>query len=429
MAGIRSVLWIGGAEGLARSGLPEAPAFDVVWERDPERARTLLLEAFDAIVVEAEDDAAARRVLEPLGPAARRRPALIRSAQSVDDVTDALGKLLERSAGDRPASRTREAALQAPGIVARSAAMQEVLRLALRAAGSRATVLVTGETGTGKELLARAIHDGSTRRTGPFVALNCAAFPDTLLESELFGALRGAYTGADRDKKGLFETAEGGTLFLDEVGETSPPLQAKLLRALQEREVRPLGGTRGRAASTCAWSPPPTAASRREIARGASARTSTGGSRSSTSRCRRCASGARTWCRWPSTSCAATAPATASPAAGSRPTRSTCCCSTPGRATCASSRTRCSARWRSSRRARRSAPTTCRSGCAACSRRSPSRRRRARRRDAARPDDPPRGLGDPPRPRRPRRPPRGDGAPLGVTREGLYKKMKRLGIE
>jgi Nif-specific regulatory protein len=95
-------------------------------------------------------------------------------------------------------------------------------------------------------VLARAIHAGSARRTGAFVALNCAAFPDTLLESELFGHVKGAFTGADRAKDGLMTLADGGTLFLDEVGETSVALQAKLLRALQEREVRPVGGTRAR---------------------------------------------------------------------------------------------------------------------------------------------------------------------------------------
>jgi Nif-specific regulatory protein len=107
-------------------------------------------------------------------------------------------------------------------------------------------VLVSGETGSGKEVVARATHELGPRRQGPFLAVNCAAFPDSLLDSELFGHTRGSFTGADRDRPGLFEEANGGTLFLDEIGETSGPLQAKLLRVLQEREVRRVGSSRSR---------------------------------------------------------------------------------------------------------------------------------------------------------------------------------------
>jgi transcriptional regulator with PAS, ATPase and Fis domain len=122
--------------------------------------------------------------------------------------------------------------------------MQEVLELAARVAPLDTTVLVHGESGTGKEFIVRMIHDQSPRAGGPFVSINCAALTESLLESELFGHVRGAFTGAVRDKPGLFETAARGTLFLDEIGEVAPTVQAKLLRALQEREIRRVGGER-----------------------------------------------------------------------------------------------------------------------------------------------------------------------------------------
>ncbi len=126
-------------------------------------------------------------------------------------------------------------------IIGQSDAMQRVFHLVKRVVDTKAIVMVTGETGTGKELVARAIHQQSQRRDKLFVAQNCSAMTETLLESELFGHKRGAFTGADADKKGLFELADKGTLFLDEIGETTPTLQAKLLRALQESEIRPVG--------------------------------------------------------------------------------------------------------------------------------------------------------------------------------------------
>jgi len=133
---------------------------------------------------------------------------------------------------------------EAKRFVARSPAMQEVLELAAQVAPLETTVLVYGESGTGKEFVVRMIHDQSRRAAGPFVSVNCAALTETLLESELFGHVRGAFTGAVRDKPGLFEVASDGTLFLDELGEVAPAVQAKLLRALQEREIRRVGGER-----------------------------------------------------------------------------------------------------------------------------------------------------------------------------------------
>lgn len=127
------------------------------------------------------------------------------------------------------------------GLIGQSRSMQEVYRLIGKVLHSNLTVLVQGETGTGKELVARAIHDYGQRRTRPFIVQNCAALPEHLLESELFGYRRGAFTGADRDKIGLFDMADGGTLFLDEIGDFPLALQAKLLRVLQEGEIRPLG--------------------------------------------------------------------------------------------------------------------------------------------------------------------------------------------
>jgi two-component system response regulator HydG len=138
----------------------------------------------------------------------------------------------------------RAARLGADPIVGDSAVMQAAVELARRVAPSRSTVLVTGETGTGKELVAGLIHAGSARASRPFVKVNCAALPETLLESELFGHERGAFTGADRMRTGRFEQADGGTLFLDEVGDMTVPTQVKLLRVLQDGEFHRVGGTR-----------------------------------------------------------------------------------------------------------------------------------------------------------------------------------------
>jgi two-component system response regulator AtoC len=144
-----------------------------------------------------------------------------------------LQREVQRAVGERP-------------IVAASPAMIQVLEIVERAAEFKATVLLQGESGSGKEVLARAIHAQSPRRDEAFVAINCAAIPEALLESELFGHAKGAFTGADRSRRGLFAEADGGTLFLDEIGELPLPLQAKLLRVLQEEEVRPVGEAKPR---------------------------------------------------------------------------------------------------------------------------------------------------------------------------------------
>jgi len=134
----------------------------------------------------------------------------------------------------------------ARALVVESPAMRQALEIVARVAAHPTTVLITGDRGTGKEMIAQAIHRASPRAGGPFVAVNCAAIPDTLLESELFGYVKGAFTGAQADRPGLFEQAEDGTLLLDEIGELPLPLQAKLLRALQENEIRRVGDQKTR---------------------------------------------------------------------------------------------------------------------------------------------------------------------------------------
>jgi len=138
--------------------------------------------------------------------------------------------------------RASEAGIQFADMLGHTPAMREIFTVVTRIARTDVTVLIQGESGTGKELLARAVHANSARSHRPFVAINCGAIPDTLLESELFGHERGAYTGAHTQRRGKLELADGGTLFLDEVGEMSPTLQVKLLRFLQERELERVGG-------------------------------------------------------------------------------------------------------------------------------------------------------------------------------------------
>jgi two-component system response regulator AtoC len=164
-----------------------------------------------------------------------------------DEVLFALAKAEERDRLLRENRALRAAAsgdVELPELLGTSAVMQRVFRLIGKVAEYRTTVLIQGESGTGKELVARALHKQSARRDKAFVAINCGAIPDTLMESELFGHKRGAFTDAHADKPGIFQEANGGTLFLDEIGELTLPLQVKLLRVLQESVVRPLGGNK-----------------------------------------------------------------------------------------------------------------------------------------------------------------------------------------
>jgi transcriptional regulator with GAF, ATPase, and Fis domain len=154
-----------------------------------------------------------------------------------------IGETLLRFFAEGTAPRAHDYEVEASGMVG-GPSLARVRELLDRAAESDLTVLVTGETGTGKELAARRLHERSARRAGPFLALNCSALPNEIVESELFGHVRGAFTGAATDRAGLFREATGGTLLLDEIGELALPHQAKLLRVLQERRVRPVGGDR-----------------------------------------------------------------------------------------------------------------------------------------------------------------------------------------
>src|SRR5262245_60347237 len=166
---------------------------------------------------------------------------------NVEELTTVVRRALERS---RLLEETREQRAKAgkdepriESIVGKSPQMLDVYKMVARVAPTLSTVLVVGESGTGKELVARAIHTHSPRASGPFVAVNCTALTESLLESELFGHAKGAFTGAVASKRGIFEEAQGGTLFLDEIGDINPKMQAQLLRVLQEGEIRRVGGS------------------------------------------------------------------------------------------------------------------------------------------------------------------------------------------
>jgi two-component system, NtrC family, response regulator PilR len=167
----------------------------------------------------------------------------------LDEISLVIARALEKRQLVRDNALLRERIAESHGLdrlIGKSPPMQQVFELCRKVAPTRANVLVLGESGTGKELVARAVHHLSPRAKAPLVAVHCAAIPETLLESELFGYVKGAFTGALSDKPGLFETATGGTLFLDEIGELPPSLQVKLLRSLQERVVKPVGSVHER---------------------------------------------------------------------------------------------------------------------------------------------------------------------------------------
>jgi DNA-binding NtrC family response regulator len=203
-----------------------------VKEKSPE-TEVILLTGFGSVdtAVEAMKAGAYDYLTKPVDP---------------DDLVITLKKAVERLQLRRQVAYLQKEVAQQAGIgqiVAVSPEMQGIMRLIQQVAQNDATVLIEGESGTGKELMARYIHHSGLRASGPFVAINCGALPENLLESELFGHVKGSFTGAIKDKKGLFEVADGGTLFLDEIGETSPSFQVKLLRVLEDGTFRRVGGT------------------------------------------------------------------------------------------------------------------------------------------------------------------------------------------
>jgi two-component system, NtrC family, response regulator PilR len=210
----------------ARELLPELEVIMMTAFANVDTAReAFLLGAFDFVQKPFDNDLLKETVARALG-----KISLVREKEA----------LLEENKALIQGQRTRG---KLGNIIGRSSRMMSLYQMIETVAQVQSTVLVTGESGTGKELVARAIHDTSPRAEKPFVSVNCGAFTETLLESELFGYVKGSFTGANSNRKGLFEAANSGTIFLDEIGEMSPAMQVKLLRVLQERKVRPVGAT------------------------------------------------------------------------------------------------------------------------------------------------------------------------------------------
>ncbi|MEK9502888.1 sigma-54 dependent transcriptional regulator [Gemmatimonadota bacterium DH-20] len=245
-AGYTVVQAADGAEGL-RMAAAESPAMILCDVRMPEMdglefldryrdsgggALVLVMTAYGSseLAVEAMKKGAYDYIPKPFG--ADEVILTVRKAEEREDLRREVGRLRKEVRADR----------RFGDLVARSASMVEALGVATKVAPHDSPVLLSGQSGTGKELVARLIHKESSRADGPFVPVNCGAIPENLLESEFFGHVKGSFTGADRDRVGLFEAARGGSLFLDEVGELPSSLQVKLLRALQELEIRPVGG-------------------------------------------------------------------------------------------------------------------------------------------------------------------------------------------